>query len=110
MTESVKLGTARSRIRIGEESNGFPGAWTPQTHCRENNPMHSREVIDIASFCTSPSGGGWAAQLYCVLATLGGWADVMKLVASSIEVPAASAPLARTGPECACRRSARRRS
>src|SRR5438445_12263309 len=38
---SLKLGTAWSRIRIGEESNGFT-ARTSSTHFLENNPMHIR--------------------------------------------------------------------
>jgi hypothetical protein len=114
--QSVKLGTARSRIRIGEESNGFTAGPAARAF-RQNNPMQSRNFRREGRVCSTVrkrrSRGGlparpmdcpWGAardrpsplqgrvrcgrpKLYCVLATLGGWAEVMKLVASSIAGP-----------------------
>ena len=38
VTDFVKLGTTRSRIRIGEESNGFPRMTGPPTHVAKTTP------------------------------------------------------------------------
>jgi hypothetical protein len=98
MADSLKLGTARSRIRIGEESNGFPVLDPPPNKMRENNPMHSRHVIEIACIYFRKkrrfSAGG---QAYCVFATLGGWALVMKDVASSMAGPSGVGTFSQNG-------------
>jgi hypothetical protein len=133
MAQSVKLGTARSRIRIGEESNGFPGPGPARTHFCENNPMHSRYALEITDTFLSqkfarhsgarllararnPLGGGDGGRMdsgfapaarpgmtaggktpYCVFATLGGWAVVTKLVASSMAGPSGVGTFSQNG-------------
>jgi hypothetical protein len=46
---------------------------TPPNKMRENNPMHSRHVIEIARIYFCQKGRFSAGrQAYCVFATLGG--------------------------------------
>ncbi|MGY3436231.1 hypothetical protein ACVWWI_000655 [Bradyrhizobium sp. USDA 3686] len=97
MADSLKLGTARSRIRIGEESNGFLRPTRPNKK-RENNPMHSRHVVEIARIYFHQKGGSaQGRQPYCVFATLGGWALVMKEVASSMAGPSGVGTFSQNG-------------
>ena len=98
MADSLKLGTARSRIRIGEESNGFPVLDPLPNKKRENNPMHSRHAIEIARIYFAKKGdSAQGRQAYCVFATLGGWALVMKLVASSMAGPSGVGTFSQNG-------------
>jgi len=126
MAESLKLGTARSRIRIGEESNGFPLLDPPPNKSAKTTPctvgmllkslvfiFTKREAVarmersamrgpkqstpDYAALHPGYGNGATAASPYCVFATLGGWALVMKLVASSMAGPSGVGTFSQNG-------------
>ncbi len=126
MADSLKLGTARSRIRIGEESNGFPVLDPLQTKCAKTTPCTVGMLLKSLMFIftkrevRSPHGAernagaeaknpglrcapsglrqrGYGTQPYCVFATLGGWALVMKLVASSMAGPSGVGTFSQNG-------------
>jgi len=139
MTETVKLGTARSRIRIGEESNGFPESHPFKFGSAKTTPCTVGTALKRRAFLTLPWRGrvvtpgaqrkasrggvisarapfvgrdhptplalraidppppGEGKQGHCVLATLGGWAEVMKLVASSIAGPSGVGTFSQNG-------------
>jgi hypothetical protein len=104
----------------------IPGSRPPPNKMRENNPMHSRHVVEIIDLIftkrevRSPHGAernagaeaknpglrcapsglrqrGYGTQPYCVFATLGGWALVMKLVASSMAGPSGVGTFSQNG-------------
>lgn len=96
VADFVKLGMARSRIRIGEESNGFREAEARSAHFAKTTPC------TVAKSLISLRGPQQRRLLrlrhpYCVFATLGGWAVVMKLVASSIAGPSGVGTFSQNG-------------
>src|SRR6185436_15132341 len=68
-----------------------------QTHFRENNPMHSRHVVEFIEVNFRPADRPRWLRPYCVFATFGGWADVKKLVASSIAGPSGVGTFSQNG-------------
>jgi hypothetical protein len=67
-TSSLKLGRAPSRIRIGQESNGF--TWPSPMQIIENDPMQRRGMAEgPLALSTSPACGGGIGRL---------WAAVLK--------------------------------
>jgi hypothetical protein len=89
----------------GAESNQNRGGvkWIPRSRpprnkkC-ENNPMHSRHAVEIIDVCFRPKGRfGAGRQAYCVFATFGGWALVMKDVASSMAGPSGVGTFSQNG-------------
>ncbi|MET4044412.1 hypothetical protein ABIC03_006136 [Bradyrhizobium sp. RT6a] len=76
----------------------IPAPGPPPKQKRENNPMHSRHVIEIACVYSHQKGRFSAGrQPYCVFATLGGWAVVMKEVASSMAGPSGVGTFSQNG-------------
>src|SRR3954468_24530114 len=57
MAESLKLGTARSRIRIGEESNGFPLPDPLQNKSAKTTPCTVGMSLKSLAFIFAKKGG-----------------------------------------------------
>src|SRR3954447_14237971 len=57
MADSLKLGTARSRIRIGEESNGFPALAPLETKSAKTTPCTVGMLLKSLMFVFAQKAG-----------------------------------------------------